>query len=175
MTMTQGRRLTVTTQSLVYDVETRLGPSAEEHTVRIHPAGNDASAVETAAVRHVGPGTYRVTVGSVTSTVRVASGDDHTSVFVDGATLELDLSAGGVSTARPAAGAPALVAPMPATVTRVLVSPGAAVREGEPLLILEAMKMEFTLRAPRAGTIERIACAPGDLVRPGVELVTIEE
>ena len=173
--MTKGRRLTVTAPNGAYDVEARLADSSDSHTVRIRPAGDDQTVVETTAIRRVGRATYRVTVGGVTSTVHIASVEDRTSVFVDGAAIELELSAGAVSAARPAAAPPTLSAPMPATVTEILVSPGATVREGDPLLVLEAMKMELTLRAPRAGTVERIGCVTGDLVQPGIELVTIAE
>jgi 3-methylcrotonyl-CoA carboxylase alpha subunit len=60
---------------------------------------------------------------------------------------------------------------MPATVVRVLVSPGQAVTRGTPLILLEAMKMELPLRAPADGIVESLACADGDLVQPGVPLV----
>ena len=64
---------------------------------------------------------------------------------------------------------------MPASVLAVLVEPGQTVRQAEPLLILEAMKMELTVRAPRDGTIESIACEVGELVQPGRQLVTLRE
>jgi 3-methylcrotonyl-CoA carboxylase alpha subunit len=64
-----------------------------------------------------------------------------------------------------------LVAPMPGRVTQVLVSAGAAVARGAPLLMLEAMKMEHTITAPADGMIEEVRYRPGDLVEEGVELV----
>ena len=93
--------------------------------------------------------------------------------FVDGSVFELDLALDrpaptpAFETDRP------LTAPMPATVLRVLVEPGQAVRQGDPLIVLEAMKMEVTLRAPRDGQIETLACARGDLVQPEIPLVTL--
>ena len=82
-------------------------------------------------------------------------------------TLEVAAPTPAFETDRP------LTAPMPATVLRVLVEPGQAVRQGDPLIVLEAMKMEVTLRAPRDGQIETLACARGDLVQPEIPLVTL--
>jgi acetyl-CoA carboxylase biotin carboxylase subunit len=67
-----------------------------------------------------------------------------------------------------------LRAPLPGTVLAVLVAVGQAVAEGEPLVKLEAMKMEYTIRAAAAGTVEAIHHAPGDSVAADALLVTIE-
>ncbi len=64
-----------------------------------------------------------------------------------------------------------LTAPMPATVTRVVVAPHTAVKAGDVLLMLEAMKMELAVRAPQDGTVGAIHCKAGDLVQPGVPLL----
>jgi len=66
-----------------------------------------------------------------------------------------------------------LVAPMPGRVIAVLVEPGARVKAGAPLLIMEAMKMEHTVTAPSEGTIAAIHHAAGDQVREGDELLTL--
>ena len=63
---------------------------------------------------------------------------------------------------------------MPATVTAVLVRAGRRVAAGEPLVRLEAMKMEFAVRAPRVGRVAAVDCREGDLVQPGRPLVTLE-
>ena len=63
---------------------------------------------------------------------------------------------------------------MPATVVRVEVSPGTAVRRGDTLIILEAMKMELPIRASTEGIIKAVHCKSGDLVQPGVTLIDIE-
>ncbi len=70
------------------------------------------------------------------------------------------------------AGADRVTAPIPARVTRVLVAPGDAVQRNQPLLVLEAMKMELTLRAPMDGIVERVPHAVGEMVDEGTELVT---
>jgi 3-methylcrotonyl-CoA carboxylase alpha subunit len=67
-----------------------------------------------------------------------------------------------------------IVAPMPGTVTRILAEPGAALARGAPVLVLEAMKMEHTLRAPTDGHLKALRCAPGDFVQEGAELADFE-
>jgi len=67
-----------------------------------------------------------------------------------------------------------LTAPMPATVLKVLVAPGAHVKKGDTLIILEAMKMELSLRAPGNATVTAIACREGELVQPDAILVELE-
>ncbi len=76
-----------------------------------------------------------------------------------------------------AAGADAgnsLRAPMPGLVTSVPVSVGASVRTGDPLVMLEAMKMLHTLAAPADGRVTELRCREGDSVRGGDVLVVIE-
>jgi 3-methylcrotonyl-CoA carboxylase alpha subunit len=67
-----------------------------------------------------------------------------------------------------------IVAPMPGTVTRILAEPGADIRRGAPLIVLEAMKMEHTLRAPADGRLQALKCAVGDVVQEGAELAEFE-
>jgi 3-methylcrotonyl-CoA carboxylase alpha subunit len=72
----------------------------------------------------------------------------------------------------PAAGG-SLTAPMPGRVVAVPVSKGQAVRRGEPLMVLEAMKMEHTVAAPADGVVSEIRFAAGDLVEEGAELLVL--
>lgn len=66
----------------------------------------------------------------------------------------------GVS-ARPVSGDGRVKAPIPGVVTQVLVEPGQSVRAGQPLLILEAMKMENQIRAPRDGIVASLYASAG--------------
>jgi biotin carboxyl carrier protein len=65
-------------------------------------------------------------------------------------------------------------APMPGTVVSVEVRPGGAVRRGEPLVRLEAMKMINHVRAPRDGVVAEVRVEPGQSVAFGDPLVTFE-
>jgi 3-methylcrotonyl-CoA carboxylase alpha subunit len=66
-----------------------------------------------------------------------------------------------------------LTAPMPGRVTQLMVEPGVSVRRGQPLIVIEAMKMEHTVTAPADGVVEAVRFAPGDLVEEGAELIAL--
>lgn len=72
------------------------------------------------------------------------------------------------------AGADKIAAPLPGTVVAVLAEEGAKLEKGAPILTLEVMKMEQTLRAPYAGVLKSIKCKVGDIVQEGVELAVVE-
>jgi 3-methylcrotonyl-CoA carboxylase alpha subunit len=67
-----------------------------------------------------------------------------------------------------------IVAPLPGTVVAILAEVGASLDKGAPILTLEVMKMEQTLRAPFAGVLKAIKCKVGDIVQEGVELAEVE-
>ncbi|WP_147652104.1 acetyl/propionyl/methylcrotonyl-CoA carboxylase subunit alpha [Vulcaniibacterium gelatinicum] len=65
-------------------------------------------------------------------------------------------------------------APMPGRVVLVRARPGDPVRAGDEVLVIEAMKMELSLKAPRDGSIAEVRAAPGDFVEADAVLVTLE-
>ena len=73
------------------------------------------------------------------------------------------------------AGDDRVAAPMPGRVVHVRVGAGESVREGQELLVMEAMKMEITLRAPRDGLLAAVSAVAGDFVEADVVLVRYEE
>lgn len=68
-----------------------------------------------------------------------------------------------------------LHAPMAGKIIRVLVQPDDAVKAGDTLVILEAMKMEQQIVAPRDGVVTRVLCREGEQVTAGMELVVLTE
>lgn len=68
-----------------------------------------------------------------------------------------------------------LEAPMPGVVTRVMVKAGDEVKKGQPLLALEAMKMEHLIRAPRDGKVASISAKTGEMVAGGAALVRMAD
>lgn len=74
--------------------------------------------------------------------------------------------------AGPGAGTP-VKAPLPGVVTKILVSPGQAVKKGETVLVLEAMKMENNIAAETDGKVTGICVSVGDSVMEGTTLVTV--
>jgi biotin carboxyl carrier protein len=127
------------------------------------------------SVTRDGDGSMRITADDTnrqTTAWSVAVGDVRW-VFVDGRVFEL-------TEAQPLARARSrhhgsLMAPMPATVRRVLVSVGDTVRQGDSLVILEAMKMELPVRANAPGVVRAVHCREGELVQPGLALIEIGE
>jgi urea carboxylase len=67
-------------------------------------------------------------------------------------------------------GATEVRSPISASVWKVQVEPGQQMSAGEPLLILEAMKMEVAVAAPSAGEVLEVRCVPGAIVHPGQTL-----
>jgi biotin carboxyl carrier protein len=72
------------------------------------------------------------------------------------------------------AGSGAVLAIMPGKIVRVMVEPGQEVAEGEPVCVLEAMKMENELHARQGGTVRAVHVRPGDDVEKDQVLVEIE-
>ena len=68
-----------------------------------------------------------------------------------------------------------VVAPMPGTVIRVLAAEGDRVEPRQPLVVVEAMKMETPLASPFEATVTRVHVAEGDRVNGGMVLVELEE
>ena len=64
-------------------------------------------------------------------------------------------------------------APLPGAIAKILVTEGDAVVEGDALVVLEAMKMEHTLRAAGAGTVGEVLCTVGQQVDVGDLLVVV--
>lgn len=121
-----------------------------------------------------GDGTLVITMadGRVVRAAVTRSGDTRW-VSVNGRTLGAKLATGKKRAGAEHGGG--LEAPMPGKVTRVLVAVGDQVTQGQPVLILEAMKMEHTLKAPRAGVVREVRARDGELVQPGAALIALED
>ncbi|MGN0090296.1 MAG: biotin/lipoyl-containing protein [Alloprevotella sp.] len=93
------------------------------------------------------------------------------------ATTAAPAAAPATPTAAPAKGAAGagtpVKAPLPGVVTKVLVANGQAVKKGDTVVVLEAMKMENNITAECDGTVSGVCCAAGDSVMEGTTLVTI--
>ena len=127
-----------------------------------------------APVTRIAPGTYRVDSDGQQTIVYVAGEQGDLWAFANGEVYR-EREPGAAQTAAPPRGGRGVVtAPMPATVVSVLVAPGHAVRHGDTLLVVEAMKMELPIRAPGDGTVKAVNCREGELVQPDRALVEFE-
>ena len=108
--------------------------------------------------------------------------------IVDGETFEIqpetELVASSLSEAAPAKmtettsqtiTGKALLAPLPGTVTEIFVLPGAQVEMGQPMCVIEAMKMKNTIRANRSGTVASVLVSPGQSVKHKQVLVEFDD
>lgn len=98
-------------------------------------------------------------------------------VFIgpDRYSAEIERSAGALTQSGPAImGEIRLTAPMTGQVTEVLVAVGDLVEEGDPLLVMVAMKMNNEIRSPAAGRIVQVAVEAGDAVDQGDQMLVID-
>ncbi|NYT45729.1 acetyl/propionyl/methylcrotonyl-CoA carboxylase subunit alpha [Alcaligenaceae bacterium] len=116
----------------------------------------------------------RLDGGDASGTIIFRGEDIH--VFADGIVRVLKVH-DPVEHAQDAAGAHGggLTAPMPGKIIAIAVKPGDAVKSGQTLLVMEAMKMEHAIMAPTDGTVEEIFFEVGDQVADGAELASLTD
>lgn len=103
----------------------------------------------------------------------VAADGSYRFVHVDGETCQLSVPDTRRKGGKATAGGGDLTAQMPGQVLDVLVAEGDAVSSGQPLVVLEAMKMEIRVAAPQDGVVTRLHVAKGDMVDRGQRLIDI--
>ena len=120
---------------------------------------------------------YNITVNGTTYEVvveevgEVVSAPAYSAPVVNAATTSTAVSKPTSSASTPAAGENSVKAPMPGTILEIKVSAGQAVKKGDVICVLEAMKMENEIVAPEAGTVTAILVKEGDAVEPGKVMV----
>ena len=110
----------------------------------------------------------------VVQTIRTRRLADQIAVFDAGGTVLFDIVDPLAPPVGAVVGGGRVLAPIPGRVVAVLVATGDAVRKGQKLVVVEAMKMELALTAAFDGAVTAIHCAPGDMVAEGRELVVLE-
>ena len=120
---------------------------------------------------------FDVTVATQRSTLTVYAQQDRLTIFGAQTSTSLrliDPTAHAIAQAAEAASSGGrLTAPMPGKVISFLAQPGQAVKQGQALAVMEAMKMEHTINAPRDGMVAELLYAIGDQVNEGGELLTL--
>ena len=132
----------------------------------------DGRRVETTVVRD-GPW-IEVRTAERTERCAVARGGRGVWVAIAGTTWFLEIEQREAGARGASVAADEIRAPMTGRVATVAAVPGAETREGDLLLTIEAMKMEFKLTAPEDGSVLEVACAPGDRVELGQLLVRLK-
>lgn len=119
-------------------------------------------------------GRLRVALDGYQTKVRYAYQNQQLALFVNGDAFVFDYINPYVSDAESGDEGGQLRAPMPGTVVQVMVGAGDAVKKGQSLLILEAMKMEHTITAPSDGVVKEVLFGVADQVGDGDELLVLE-
>ena len=141
-------------------LENRDNPDAFE------PVPNAAAVVATAPSTQEAA-VYAVRVNGKQFTVEVAASGELSDLRPAGGSLAGNGSVGGSDTGD------VVKAVLAGNIFKVLVAPGEDIAEGEPLLLVEAMKMETVVSAPKTGTVTTVYVAVGDIVAVGDPLVAI--
>jgi oxaloacetate decarboxylase alpha subunit len=136
------------------------------------PVAEAATAAEPAPAEAEQAQSYRVSVNGTEYDVVIGPGDADISQIKPAA------AAAAAPTAAPAAAAPAaggteVRAPLSGSVIDVLVTVGQKINDGDPVILIEAMKMETEIRANASGTIQSIAVKKGDSIQSEQSLMTI--
>jgi biotin carboxyl carrier protein len=156
----------------------------KEHWVELEPAGAGWQVLVDGQAAHIdcaelSPGAYSILTEGRSREVAVDRDGDLFRVRTGGATYEMTvLDEVRARTRRPeraraAAGPVQLKAPMPGLIVAIKVAAGDVVDAGQPLVVMEAMKMQNELPAPGAGRVEKIHVQVGQSVESGGALVTL--
>ncbi len=130
------------------------------------------------SVTEVEPGVYSVLAGTRSVEARVTRTPTGWMVHLSGRQYALDVEDPREGSSRGRGfgkqGRQEILSPMPGKVVRVLVDEGAAVEEGQGLVVVEAMKMQNEMKAPKSGKVVALAARAGASVTAGEVLVTLE-
>lgn len=146
------------------------------HVVRLEHAGEVvwitiADRVYEVSVIHSRAGELTFKIDGVTYTAFSAHNGSTHFVAVDGDVFELKTPDARRARRGQHHGEDSLTASMPGQITKVLISEGDRVQRGQPLLVLEAMKMEIKIAAPHEGRVARVLVAQGQVVDRGQALI----
>jgi 3-methylcrotonyl-CoA carboxylase alpha subunit len=145
------------------------------------PSGPVLAAVHTAWPDLVGNGQpliggeVRVELDGVRLAPTVVRDGDMLQVFHEGGQWRLGIHDPLIAAEAHEDASGGLTAPMPGKVAALHVKVGATVKPGQPLIVVEAMKMEHTINAPAAGKVAEVRFKPGDQVDEGEVLIVLEE
>ena len=143
-------------------LENRDNPDAFEPA----PTAEEPAAPAPAPTSSAAGGVYSVRVNGKTFTVEVAESGQLSAVAAT-------TSAGAAAPVAPSGSGKPVNAVLAGNIFRVHVSPGTVVEKNDPLLVVEAMKMETVVSAPCAGTVNEVFVKEGDAVTVGEPMLTI--
>ena len=154
----------------------KVEPSKKEGFINVNGVEKSVDAIQ------VGPGTFHMIVDHRSLTIEVVNADASNPEFMingkpykAGIKTETDLLLERLGmNIKAKKELKELKAPMPGLVIEFRVEPGQEVKEGDPLVVLEAMKMENILKSPGSAVVKSIECAKGDAIEKNQVLITFE-
>ncbi|MCW3477121.1 acetyl/propionyl/methylcrotonyl-CoA carboxylase subunit alpha [Limobrevibacterium gyesilva] len=149
-----------------------LRAGSDTFRIRAQPQADGAWQLDWVEASHVAaalPGTVRL--DDAVHPATVVQDDGRITVVIAGTNHAFDRVDPLLPPEAEVAGGGRVMAPIPGRVASVLVKPGDTVTRGQPLVVLEAMKMELTLTSAMDGAVKAVRCAVGDMVQEGVDLV----
>jgi 3-methylcrotonyl-CoA carboxylase alpha subunit len=150
------------------------------HVVTLHRLHDGALTLAVAdqrwpfSARALGSDHHDVTLGNRRWTLAVYAQGERVTVFAPDGTLALQEVDALAHAGEGAAPGGRLTAPMPGKLVAFLAKAGETVKAGQPLAVMEAMKMEHTIAAPRDGTVAELLYGVGDQVAEGAELLRLQ-
>ena len=119
-------------------------------------------------------GAFRVRLGEETAIAHLGAAKEGVFLLVDGAGYLVAPQTAAARTGAAGASGNRAIAPMPGIIRKVLVAPGESVVRNQPLVIMEAMKMELVVASPRDGAVEAVLAEAGKTVEADAELVRLK-
>jgi biotin carboxyl carrier protein len=158
----------------------------EEHEIEVEELSADSFAIRfgthrfEADLRKVGPASFSVIVENRSYDFDVVRDGEETVVASRTGSKRLTLidsarrAAHGTARRREVTGRVEIKATMPGRVVSVLVAPGDEVKEGQGIVVVEAMKLENELKSPKAGKVQEVKVVAGQTVEKGELMIVIE-
>lgn len=126
---------------------------------------------------NISPNEFSILLDKKNMKAYVAESDEHVYVHINGKIIKLGkpgATAGGFGGAGGEFGVKDEIStPMPGKVVKVLVNAGDQVKSGQPLVIVESMKMENEIKSPTDGEVVAVNFTNGDLVEPGQPIIKL--
>ncbi len=169
--MSRARRQTYGSGAEAFTCDLRI---TEGRLVGSSTQGDDEQPIDVAA-RRLDPHSVRLDLDGRTVRATVARDGDTVWVAIEGRTIALTIEEPGAGAAHHAGEADVAISPMTGTLAKLSVAAGQAVVAGSELFVVEAMKMEYVVRAPRDVTVAETRGAVGEQVEQGHVVVAFEE
>ncbi len=152
----------------------RININGKTYEMEIEAIDENEAKSASQGAKNVDLGSGKTTSVEKTSGVGAAAGNKTTNAGTAATGSSNSAQPGSGNAAQSGSGANTVSSPMPGSITKIMVSEGQSVTAGQPVLILEAMKMENEITAPKDGVIGKLCVEAGQTVQGGAALFMID-